>query len=236
MATNSKKAKEATEEEVLAAIQKALESSRFAKLEAAERGLRATPVADRSRATFDAIIDTAAQVLDDVPLRDITTHLIADRAEVNIATLYRYFADLEAVLVEFDLRYQRASLTGIAVMAARGAFTDDRRQWIEEMIDLATIVRTDTPGAIGIARDGYAVPQVREITRAAEEAAASMVAVGLGYYAPGRPREEWEAAALTVIRSVSRCLDEACATRPADLEQVELLKDLTERFFEPYFE
>lgn len=219
-----------------AEIAQVLADSRFTRLEAAERGLRAQPVADRSRATFEAIISTAAEVLDDVPLRDITTHLIADRAEVNIATLYRYFSDLESVLVEFDLRFQRMSLTGIGVMAARGAFTEDRRAWIDEMIDLATVVRTDTPGAIGITRDGYAIPQVREITRAAEDAAAQMLAVGLGHYAPGRPREEWEAASLTAIRSVSRCLDEACATRPADMEQVELLKDLVERFFEPYFE
>ena len=236
MATSGKKAGSATEEEVRAEIVQVLADSRFTRLEAAERGLRAQPVADRSRATLEAIISTAAEVLDDVPLRDITTHLIADRAQVNIATLYRYFSDLEAVLVEFDLRFQRMALAGIGEMAVRGAFAEDRRAWIEEMIDLATVVRTDTPGAIGIARDGHAVPQVRAINRAAEEVAAQVLAVGLDHYSPGRPRKEWAAAALTVIRSVSRCLDEACSTRPADMEQVELLKDLTERFFEPYFE
>lgn len=225
-----------TEPEVRDALDKVFAASRFVKLGEAGRGLRTPPAGRKSEGTFDHIIATAAQVLDDVPLRDITTHLIADRAEVNIATLYRYFSDLESILVEFDIRYQTFSLMGIKEMALRGAFTEDRRAWSDEMLDLAVVVRTDTTGAIGISRDGHAIPQVREITRAAEDVAARMLAVATGYYAPGASsEEEWYQRFLLIVHITSSVLDEACITRPADLEQVALLKELAFGFFEPYF-
>ncbi len=225
-----------TEADVREAIQAVLDGSRFEELAAAERGLRTPPAGRKSEATFDHIVQTAAEVLDDVPLRDITTHLIADRADVNIATVYRYFSDLESILVEFDLRYQRLSLAGIQEMAIQGAFTEDRRAWSDEVFEMATVVRTDTPGAIGIARDGYAIPQVREITRAAELVAARMSAVATEFYAPGmKSEDEWYEMYLAVIRATSRILDEACSVRPADLGQIEALKEMAFNFFEPHF-
>ena len=225
-----------TEAEVRDAVQAVLDGSRFEELAAAERGLRTPPAGRKSEATFDHIVQTAAEVLDDVPLRDITTHLIADRADVNIATVYRYFSDLESILVEFDLRYQRLSLAGIQEMAIQGAFTEDRRAWSDEVFEMATVVRTDTPGAIGIARDGYAIPQVREITRAAEFVAARMSAVATEFYAPGmKSEDEWYEMYLAVIRATSRILDEACSVRPADLGQIEALKEMAFNFFEPHF-
>ncbi len=225
-----------TEAEVRDAVQAVLDGSRFEELAAAERGLRTPPAGRKSEATFDHIVQTAAEVLDDVPLRDITTHLIADRADVNIATVYRYFSDLESILVEFDLRYQRLSLAGIQEMAIQGAFTEDRRAWSDKVFEMATVVRTDTPGAIGIARDGYAIPQVREITRAAELVAARMSAVATEFYAPGmKSEDEWYEMYLAVIRATSRILDEACSVRPADLGQIEALKEMAFNFFEPHF-
>ena len=226
-----------SEADVREAVQAVLDGSRFEELAAAERGLRTPPAGRKSEATFDHIVQTAAEVLDDVPLRDITTHLIADRADVNIATVYRYFSDLESILVEFDLRYQRLSLAGIQEMAIQGAFTEDRRAWSDEVFEMATVVRTDTPGAIGIARDGYAIPQVREITRAAELVAARMSAVATEFYAPGmKSEDEWYEMYLAVIRATSRILDEACSVRPADLGQIEALKEMAFNFFEPHFQ
>lgn len=217
------------------ALDESLAGSRFEKLADSERGLRTPPAGRKSLATFDHIVETAAGVLDDVPLRDITTHVIADRAEVNIATVYRYFSDLESILVEFAIRFQRFSVVGIKEMAVRGAFTEDRRAWSDEMMDLATAMRTDTVGAAGIARDGYAIPQVRAVTIAAEQAAARVLAIATGFYAPGtKPEDDWYEMYLAMVRATSRILDDACAVRPADMKQVEALKEMAFNFFEPH--
>lgn len=223
------------------ALDTALASSRFTELAESPRGLRAKPGGAKSQATFDQIVETAAQTLDDVPLRDVTTHLVAERADVNIATLYRYFSDLESILREFSIRWHRLSLMGIREMVLRGVveeqYSSDRRRWIDEIVDLAVVVRTDTPGALGLTRDAGAMPDVLEIWDAAEKAGADLLAIGAGFYAPGlRTEEEWSAITLTQVRAVGYCLTKACAARPADLRQIELAKDLAYRYFIPFLE
>ena len=223
------------------ALDKALAASRFNELAESSRGLRVRPAGGKSRATFDRLVETAAQILDDVPLRDITTHLVAEKAEVNIATLYRYFADIESILLEFSVRWHWLSLMGIHQMVIRGVteeqYSADRRRWVDETIDLAVVVRTDTPGAQGITRDAPAIPDVLELWDAAEDAGARLLAIGAGYYAPGlRSEDQWREITLTQVRAVGHCLEKACATRPADLRQIELTKELAYRYFAPFLE
>jgi hypothetical protein len=63
-----------------------------------------------------------------------------------------------------------------------------------------------------------------------------MLALATGHCAPGlKSEDESYAMYLTMVRATSRILDEACSTRPADLAQVELLKELAFGFFEPNF-
>ena len=61
---------------------------------------RKTPRQDRSRATVEALLEATTDIL----LRDgyakLTTNRIADRAGVNIASLYQYFPGKDAIVAE----------------------------------------------------------------------------------------------------------------------------------------
>ena len=60
---------------------------------------RRRPKQSRSRATWEAILEAAAQILErDGPAR-FNTASVADRAGVSIGTLYQYFPDKQAILV-----------------------------------------------------------------------------------------------------------------------------------------
>ena len=60
---------------------------------------RRSPKQSRARATCDAILEAAAQILErDGPDRFTTTR-VAERAGVSIGTLYQYFPDKQAILV-----------------------------------------------------------------------------------------------------------------------------------------
>ena len=60
---------------------------------------RRSPKQPRARATCDAILEAAAQILErDGPAR-FTTTSVAERAGVSIGTLYQYFPDKQAILV-----------------------------------------------------------------------------------------------------------------------------------------
>jgi len=64
-----------------------------------ERIQRRRPRQSRSRATWDAILEAAAQVLERDGPAGFNTASVAERAGVSIGTLYQYFPDKQAILL-----------------------------------------------------------------------------------------------------------------------------------------
>ncbi len=67
--------------------------------------LRTAPRQQRSRDRVEAILDAAAEVIDDVGYAATTTSMIVERADVSPGTLYRWFPDKEAVADALAERY-----------------------------------------------------------------------------------------------------------------------------------
>ena len=63
------------------------------------RNQRRSPRQSRSRATWDAIVEAAAQILERRGPEALTTNHVAERAGVSIGTLYQYFSDKRALLL-----------------------------------------------------------------------------------------------------------------------------------------
>ncbi|WP_281886928.1 TetR/AcrR family transcriptional regulator [Agromyces rhizosphaerae] len=57
-----------------------------------------TPAQQRAERRLDALLDTAAEIVDDVGAELITTAQVAERSGASIGTVYRYFPDRLAVL------------------------------------------------------------------------------------------------------------------------------------------
>jgi AcrR family transcriptional regulator len=64
----------------------------------AASALRNEPVQARSAARLSALLDAAAEVIDEIGHERLTTAMVADRARASIGTVYRYFPDRLAVL------------------------------------------------------------------------------------------------------------------------------------------
>jgi AcrR family transcriptional regulator len=73
-----------------------------------ELDLRRTPMQARGQATFERILDATAEVLEKVGIESLTTNLIARTAKVNVATLYQYFPNKQAVLLALYKRQNGA--------------------------------------------------------------------------------------------------------------------------------
>ena len=86
---------------------------------------RRSPKQARARATVDAIVEAAAQVLERRGADGFNTAAVAERAGVSIGTLYQYFPDKQAILAAAA---KRALAEGSAAPAAR------RRALIEALI------------------------------------------------------------------------------------------------------
>jgi AcrR family transcriptional regulator len=66
---------------------------------------RKTPRQDRSRATVEAVLEATTDILIREGYAKLTTNRIAERAGVNIASLYQYFPGKEAIVAELRRRH-----------------------------------------------------------------------------------------------------------------------------------
>ena len=69
---------------------------------------RKQPSQERSRFTVEAILEAAADILVREGFARLTTNRIADRAGVNIASLYQYFPGKDAIVAELRRRHGAA--------------------------------------------------------------------------------------------------------------------------------
>ena len=67
------------------------------------------PSQARSRVTVDAIVQAATCILTEDGWDGLTTNAIAERAGVNIGSLYRFFPNKEAVIAEVQRRHAVAT-------------------------------------------------------------------------------------------------------------------------------
>lgn len=74
---------------------------------------RKIPAQARSRATVDAIIQAATYILTKVGWEGLTTNAIAERAGVNIGSLYQFFPNKEAVIAELQRQHAADTRTDL---------------------------------------------------------------------------------------------------------------------------
>jgi AcrR family transcriptional regulator len=81
--------------------------------------LRRTPRQTRAQQTVDFILEAAAYILSEEGLEGFTTNRVAERAGVNIASLYQYFPNKSAILEELQARHVAAPAEGYAQLLNR---------------------------------------------------------------------------------------------------------------------
>ena len=106
---------------------------------------RKTPRQERSRATVEALIEATADILVRDGYARLTTNRIADRAGVNIASLYQYFPGKDAIVAELRRRHGselRAELR--RVLAERGGRSVD--DTIRALVSVGVTGHARSPG------------------------------------------------------------------------------------------
>jgi AcrR family transcriptional regulator len=96
---------------------------------------RPPPKQPRAEAKRSHILRVTEELLDGMPPSEITTRLIAQSAEIPIGSVYRYFANVEAVLHELFERFNADTLE--AMTAIRGR----EKPWREHLHDTVEVIR-----------------------------------------------------------------------------------------------
>jgi AcrR family transcriptional regulator len=116
----------------------------------AELDPRRTPVQKRAQLSVQRILEASGELLDEVGLERVTTELIARRAGVNVATVYKYFPNKHAVLAELYRTHYEPRLGHFAGVMATIAGGGDWRRAIDEGLDLSTRDRRTRAGNLSI--------------------------------------------------------------------------------------
>jgi AcrR family transcriptional regulator len=107
-------------------------------LQAADLQPKKWPAQERSRITFDAIVEACTWLLPERGYAGTTTNHIAERAGVNIASLYEYFPGKDAIVAQVAARLVDRVLERLGEGAAHvreGGPDQAMRRWLEWIHD-----------------------------------------------------------------------------------------------------
>lgn len=97
---------------------------------------RKRPRQARSVATFEAILEAAARILESLGFAGFNTNAVAELAGVSIGSLYQYFPSKDALIVEL-IRRERAKLSNHIVEVIQQSDAADLKEKLKLIIDAA---------------------------------------------------------------------------------------------------
>ena len=124
---------------------------------------RKVPAQKRAEKTVIHILDTSAKLLDEVGFDRFNTNLLAERANVRIATVYRYFPNKLSILSELIQRWLGLLKENMSFWED---FADPSRDWREivcETLDSYHNLAQEQPGFTSIRRAMQSVPELLEM-------------------------------------------------------------------------
>lgn len=129
---------------------------------------RASPVQARAQISRDRILEVAGELLNEVGIDDFNTNLLAERADVRIRTVYRYFPNKFAVIATIgEEMFSRWADWNASYFDEIGRPDGDWARALREMIEGWIDRLAGEQGGRAILLALSAVPQLRDLDRAA---------------------------------------------------------------------
>lgn len=125
---------------------------------------RRLPLQARGQATVAAILDATASLIATVGHDAVTTNHIANASGINIATLYQYFSNKQAIVIALFERQSDARHVA-AIGALDAAVGADWQTRLGAAIAAAAGVRSGERGAAAVHRAVCANPELRACNR-----------------------------------------------------------------------
>jgi AcrR family transcriptional regulator len=162
----------------------------------------------------DAILDSAASLAQTQGLTGVTMSELAERTGIGRATLYKYFSNIDAVLVAWHRRQVQRHLAQLA--AARDAATDEDQL---RAVLLAYAVTLREHHGSDLAASLHREDHVRQATAHLHEFVSDLVraAIERGAVREDMPPGELTSYALAAVTAAAELRSRASVTRLVDL-------------------
>lgn len=184
-----------------------------------------TPVQKRSRQTYERILTAATELIAEGGFESFTTNAVAERAGVNIASLYAYFNDKYDILSELIARFDEKR-TGFLIDNMEALATDEWRDWVDDAVDKMAQYRVDEPGGMALRRAIMGSYRLAELDRLSTLRTAKAAAANIRVRNKKISEKRAEAIALVVFASATEVLDQACMEQPVNQGQIDELKSM----------
>lgn len=201
-----------------------------------EDGRRVTPRQARARAAVAAIRDATSALLDESGFDSLTTAAIAERAGVNIATLYRYYPNKFSIVRELAdvLETERSSVSVAALSRLEPG--SNWRAAVREAIGGVAELRRRQPATLAIRRALTSSPALWDLDHEMVVRTAEAIAPSLRRVNPNLTAELAGDISLVVVHTVTSLLDlvtDAPELAPRVQEQAETM---IERYLAPHLD
>jgi AcrR family transcriptional regulator len=128
--------------------------------EAHQAGARRRPIQERSQDRVQRILQAAAELVDNMPLEDITMAVIAKRAGASFSSIYRFFPSKEAILEDVVMGYLDKLQAEYEDFFARAKPEGGGAQLIEAAIDIYAAFMRREPGFKALWLSGSPTPEI----------------------------------------------------------------------------
>ena len=189
---------------------------------------RRRPASGPAKKTVERILASTAKLLDEVGFDGLTTNVIAERAHVNVASLYKYFPNKYAVLTALADEMRDLQLE---LLSERLQAPGDWRGELAALLDAYLELFLSRPGFAELAVTLSSSPALRDIDQASLAAEARVIAERLVTYGIEGPRADREAIARVMLEAARGVLPLVRRALPARRKR--LMRELR-RMLEAY--
>src|SRR5438105_13593203 len=114
------------------------------------------------REVRDATLDTTAALVAQHGLRSVTMSQIAEKTGIGRATLYKYFSDVEAILVAWHARHVTGHLQHLAAIRDQAGEAGERLEAVLEAYAFITSQRSHDTELAALLHRGEHVAQAQQ--------------------------------------------------------------------------
>lgn len=168
---------------------------------------RAIPKQARAAATYAKLLDAAVGVLVERGLQGFNTNVVAEVAGVNVATLYHYFPDKNAILRELFERNERVRVEFVLHHLALLPEADDLHAWVGQLVQYLLTARLNEPAGAVLRRAWRAVPELTTIEEERNDALVEAVATALSKRFPHQSEPRLQTTARVLLTASISVLD-----------------------------
>ncbi len=190
---------------------------------------RRSPMQDRAKQTVAKILEATAELLDDTGHEKLTTERVAEQSGLNIATIYHYFPNKEALF--HALFQQHRALQQERLEAIYSSFNKLRwRDASDQVIDTLLDIYSTTKGAMAIVRAVQNHDPLREIDHELDLRNSAFIGSMMAEAGISGSSEELQAMALVLTKTAGAVLENSLRWDPENaasaMEKVKLMQRL----------